>query len=48
MMMTKVERILTAVQSLLQQGRDVLEYLTEACRAVLGNQDPSDLVSDSS
>jgi transposase len=31
-----VERILTAITSLRQQGRDVLEYLTAACRAALG------------
>lgn len=43
-----VERILTAVQTLRQQGRDVLEYLTEACREALSNQDPSGLVPDSS
>ena len=43
-----VERILTAVTGLRQQGRDVLEYLAEACRAALSNQDPSGLIPDSS
>lgn len=33
-----VERVLTAVTTLRQQGRNVLEYLTEACEAVLKNQ----------
>lgn len=35
-----VERILTAVTTLRQQGRDVLWYLTAACQAALGQ--PSD------
>jgi hypothetical protein len=30
-----VERILTAITSLRQQGRDVLEYLTAVCRAAV-------------
>jgi transposase len=37
-----VERILTAVTTLRQQNRDVLDYLTEACRAkTLGKPAPS-------
>ncbi|MCA1602055.1 MAG: IS66 family transposase [Acidobacteria bacterium] len=43
-----VERILTAVQSLRQQGRDVLAYLTAACRAALGDKAPGGLVPDTS
>lgn len=43
-----VGRILTAVTTLRQQGRDVLEYLSEACRATLRNEAPSGLVPDSS
>lgn len=42
-----VGRILTAVTSLRQQGRDVLEYLTEACAAVLRFQACSGLIPDS-
>jgi transposase len=42
-----VERILTAVMTLRQQNRDVLEYLTAACRAAnLGNPAPSLLPVD--
>jgi transposase len=37
-----VERILTAVTTLRQQDRDVLDYLTEACAAAIrGGKDPS-------
>lgn len=37
-----VERILTAVMTLRQQKRDVLDYLTEACKAhSLGQKPPS-------
>jgi len=37
-----VQRILTAVTTLRQQQRDVLDYLTEACAAaVCGAQPPS-------
>lgn len=43
-----VERILTAVTSLRQQGRDVLEYLTSACASVSGSLQPCCLVPDSS
>ena len=43
-----VGRILTAVQTLRQQGRDVLDYLTEACRSVLSGEVPRGLVPDSS
>ena len=43
-----VERILTAVATLRQQGRDVLAYLTEACRAAPGDEVLRGLVPDSS
>jgi transposase len=43
-----VERILTVVTSLRQQGRDVLEYLTSACASANGNLQPCCLASDSS
>ena len=43
-----VERILTAVTTLRQQGRDVLAYLTDACRAALGDKVLRGLVPDSS
>src|SRR5215213_9815247 len=43
-----VERILTAVTTLRQQGRDVLAYLTDACRAALGGEVLRGLVPDSS
>ena len=43
-----VERILTVVTSLRQQGRDVLDYLTAACCAALGNGTGSSLIPDSS
>ena len=43
-----VERILTAVATLRQQGRDVLAYLTDACRAALGDEVLRGLVPDSS
>jgi transposase len=43
-----VERILTAVTTLRQQGRDVLTYLTDACRAALGGEVLRGLVPDSS
>jgi transposase len=43
-----VERILTAVTTLRQQNRDVLDYLTEACAAAMrGDQAPS-LLPDAS
>ena len=35
-----VERVLTVVATCRQQGRDVLEYLTECCRATLGRTAP--------
>jgi hypothetical protein len=42
-----VERILTAVMTLRQQNRDVLDYLAAACRAAnLGNLAPSLLPVD--
>jgi transposase len=43
-----VGRILTAVTSLRQQGRDVLDYLTEACASILRSQASSGLIPDSS
>jgi len=43
-----VERVLTAVTTLRQQNRDVLDYLTEACAAAIrGDQAPS-LLPDAS
>jgi hypothetical protein len=37
-----VERVLTAVTTLRQQKRDVLDYLTEACAAAIrGDKAPS-------
>ena len=43
-----VERVLTVVTSLRQQGRDVLEYLTAACRATLGQPSACCLLPNSS
>ena len=43
-----VERILTAVQRLRQQGRDVLEYLTDACRDLLVKEGTQGLIPDTS
>lgn len=43
-----VERILTAAQTLKQQGRDVLAYLTDACRSMLMNEAASGLIPDTS
>src|SRR5215210_3787204 len=43
-----VERILTAVTTLRQQGCDVLAYLTDACRAAPGGEVLRGLVPDSS
>lgn len=43
-----VERVLTAVTTLRQQGRDVLAYLTAACRNVLVNEEVSGLIPDTS
>ena len=43
-----VERILTAVQTLRQQGRDVLAYLTDACRSMLVNEAARGLIPDTS
>ncbi len=42
-----VERILTVVTSLRQQGRDALEYLTSACMSMIGESGPICLVPDS-
>ena len=39
-----VERVLTAVTSLRQQERDVLDYLTAACAATLAGQKPPSLL----
>ncbi len=43
-----VKRILTVVTTLRQQGRDVLAYLTNACRAALGGEAPRGLLPDCS
>ena len=43
-----VERILTAVTTLRQQGRDVLGYLTAACQAALGQPSACCLLPNSS
>src|SRR6185295_20152431 len=43
-----VERILTAVTSLRQHGRDVMEYLTAVCRAALGRPSACCLLPNSS
>ena len=43
-----VERILTAVQTLRQQGRDVLAYLTDACHRVLVKEAAKGLIPDTS
>ena len=43
-----VERILTVVTSLRQQGRDVLEYLTSACASLSGGSGSICLLPDSS
>jgi transposase len=43
-----VERILTAAQTLRQQGRDVLAYLTDACRSMLMNEAARGLIPDTS
>ncbi len=43
-----VERILSAVQTLRQQGRDVLEYLTTACRNVLVKEAARELIPNTS
>jgi transposase len=42
-----VERVLTVVTSLRQQGRDVLEYLASACASVVGRGGSICLVPDS-
>lgn len=39
-----VERVLTTVTTLRQQKRDVLDYLTEACAAVMRGDTPSSLL----
>jgi transposase len=43
-----VERILTAITSLRQHGRDVMEYLTAVCRAALGRPSACCLLPNSS
>jgi transposase len=42
-----VERILTVVTTLRQQSRGVLEYLTEACRSMLGGEVQRGLIPNS-
>jgi transposase len=42
-----VERILTVVTSLRQQGRDVLKYLTSACASLMGESGSICLIPDS-
>jgi transposase len=39
-----VERILTVVTTLRMQGRNVLDYVTDACQAALQGQDPPSLL----
>jgi transposase len=39
-----VERIQTAVTSLRQQHRDVLDFLTQACQAAISGTDPPSLL----
>jgi len=41
-----VERVLTAVTTLHQQNRDVLDYLTEACAAAIRGDPPPSLLPD--
>jgi len=41
-----VERVLTAVTTLRQQNRDVLDYLTEACAAAIRGDKPPSLLSN--
>jgi len=43
-----VERILTVVMSLRQQGRDVLRFLTTACSVAMGHTASESLIPDSS
>jgi transposase len=43
-----VERALTAVTTLHQQKRDVLDYLTEACVAAIRGDKTSSLLPDAS
>lgn len=43
-----VERILTAAQTLKQQGREVLAYLTDACRRMLVHEAARGLIPDTS
>lgn len=43
-----VERVLTAVTTLRQQKRDVLDYLTEACAAAIRGVQPPSLLPDAS
>jgi transposase len=43
-----VERVLTAVTTLRQQKRDVLDYLTAACAAAIRGDKPSSLLPESS
>jgi hypothetical protein len=43
-----VERILTAVTSLRQQGREAMEYLTQACQVVTSEMMSESLIPNSS
>jgi transposase len=43
-----VERILSVVTTLRQQGREVMEYLTAACASLLGESRSICLLPDSS
>ena len=43
-----VERVLTAVTTLRQQNRDVLDYLTEACAAAICGDEAPSLLPNSS
>jgi transposase len=43
-----VERVLTAVTTLRQQNRDVLDYLTEACAAAIRGDETPSLLPNSS
>jgi len=42
-----LERILTVVTSLQQQGRDVQKYLTSACASLMGESGSVRLIPDS-
>ena len=42
------ERMLTVTTTLKQQGRNVVDYVTQACHAALHNQPPPSLLPDAS